>query len=183
MDFSSRYSGDLGLMDVFSLNEMESRTPLVAGKINLNTRRPEVLEAVLRDTMQRPSDYLEGRHLDEALAAAIADGIVNERLWHPYAYAGDLVARVFDNPELADLLEGIPVKAEREAAMRTLAGLGQTRTWNLMIDVVVQSGRFTQASTEAADFLVEGEQRIWLHVAMDRVTGEVVDIGREVVHP
>jgi hypothetical protein len=43
-----------------------------------------------------------------------------------------------------------------------------------MIDVVAQSGRYTSASKTLNDFVVEGERRYWLHVAIDRFTGEVV---------
>ena len=67
----------------------------------------------------------------------------------------------------------------REAPIRALAACGQTRVWNLMIDLVVQTGRYPSAATGPADFVVEGEQRHWIHVAIDRFTGdqqvEVVD--------
>jgi hypothetical protein len=32
------------------------------------------------------------------------------------------------------------------------------------------------------DFVVEGEQRYWVHVAIDRVTGKVIDKRIEVVN-
>jgi pentatricopeptide repeat protein len=50
-----------------------------------------------------------------------------------------------------------------------------TRTWNLMIDVIAQAGRYTAASKTLNDFEVEGERRYWIHLAIDRFTGEVVD--------
>ncbi len=54
-----------------------------------------------------------------------------------------------------------------------------------MIDVIAQSGRYPATATTAADlpkFIVEGEQRYWVHVAIDRLTGEVIDRQIEVVN-
>ena len=53
-----------------------------------------------------------------------------------------------------------------------------------MIDVIAQSGRYPPTATTAADlpkFIVEGEQRYWVHVAIDRFTGQVIDQQVEVV--
>ncbi len=69
----------------------------------------------------------------------------------------------------------------RESAVRALANSGQTRVWNLMIDMVAQTGHYTPASTTLAQFIVDGEQRCWVHVAIDRLTGEVIDKQVEVV--
>jgi len=70
----------------------------------------------------------------------------------------------------------------REVAVRALANAGQTRVWNLMIDLVAQTGRYpTSASGVLANFLVEGEQHYWVHVAIDRYTGQVLDKQIEIV--
>jgi hypothetical protein len=66
------------------------------------------------------------------------------------------------------------IKDRRETAVRALAEVSDTRTWNLMIDVITQSGRYTSASTNLDQFLVEGERRYWLHLALDRYTGKVI---------
>ena len=66
--------------------------------------------------------------------------------------------------------------------MRALIDAGQTRTWNLMIDVIAQSGRYPQTAATLADFVVEGEKRYWLHIAIDRFTGEVIDQQLEAVY-
>jgi hypothetical protein len=73
-------------------------------------------------------------------------------------------------------------KAEREAIARALGEAGQTRTWNLLIDVVAQSGRYPPNASSLAGFLVEGEQHYWVHIAIDRFTGEVIDKQIEVVN-
>ena len=50
-----------------------------------------------------------------------------------------------------------------------------------MIDVVAQAGRYPPGATDLAKFL-EREQRSWVHVAIDRFTGQVIDRQIEVVN-
>ena len=50
----------------------------------------------------------------------------------------------------------------------------QTRTWGLLIDVVAQAGHYKPNATGLAEFVVEGEKRYWLHVAIDRFDGSIV---------
>jgi len=74
-------------------------------------------------------------------------------------------------------------KTQRESIARALGDAGQTRTWNLMIDVIAQSGRYPPNATSLTNgFVVEGEQRYWVHVAIDRFTGQVIDKQIEVVN-
>ena len=77
------------------------------------------------------------------------------------------------------------VERFRESSVRTLASLGTTRVWNLMIDVVAQTGRYPVSAGTArvplGAFLVEGEQRYWVHLAIDRATGTVLDKQIELV--
>jgi len=52
-----------------------------------------------------------------------------------------------------------------------------------LIDVVAQSGKYKlNAQSLTNDFIVEGEQHYWVHVAIDRFTGEVLDKQIEVVN-
>jgi hypothetical protein len=69
----------------------------------------------------------------------------------------------------------------REAPIRALAAAGQTRVWNLMLDVVAQSGKFPITGASFNNFSVQAEQRYWVHLAIDRLTGEVLDKQVEVV--
>jgi len=69
----------------------------------------------------------------------------------------------------------------REAPIRALAAAGQTRVWNLLIDVVAQTGRYPESASDLSKFVVEGEQHYWVHVAIDRYTGQVIDKQIEVV--
>ena len=51
----------------------------------------------------------------------------------------------------------------------------QTRTWVLLIDLVAQTGHYKPNATNLqTDFVVEGEKRYWLHIAIDRFDGSIV---------
>jgi len=74
-------------------------------------------------------------------------------------------------------------KTQRESIARALGEVAQTRTWNLLIDVIAQSGRYPPNATSFENgFVVVGEQRYWVHVAIDRFTGRVIDKQVEVVN-
>ena len=51
-----------------------------------------------------------------------------------------------------------------------------------MIDVIAQSGKYAPVAINLANFDVQGEQRYWVHVAIDRFTGQVIDKQIEVVN-
>jgi len=51
---------------------------------------------------------------------------------------------------------------------RALGDVGQTRTWNLMLDMIAQSGRYPPNANSLAGFIVEGEKRYWFHIALGR---------------
>jgi hypothetical protein len=54
-----------------------------------------------------------------------------------------------------------------------------------MIDVIAQSGRYPPNAASAADlakFVVQAEKRYWLHIALDRFTGGVIDQQLEAVY-
>jgi hypothetical protein len=53
----------------------------------------------------------------------------------------------------------------------------------LLIDVIAQTGRFPPNATSLTNgFVVNGEQHYWVHVAIDRFTGWVIDKQIEVVN-
>jgi len=66
------------------------------------------------------------------------------------------------------------IKRRRESVIRALADCGNTRTWNLLIDLVAQVGRYPASATSLGNFNVEAETRLWIHLALDRSTGQVV---------
>lgn len=193
LDFFSPQSGDTALLDVFCLYEAENPEgePVVAGRVNLNTGRPEVVEALLRGVELR-----EGSSLSNAQANSLAEALVN---WTASSSAGKgplrnrgevvgkfVTGKTFSgfSSTLTDVLSGadeaIPLR--RQNALRGLADAGTTRTWNFLIDLIVQDGQFAGTSTAPQDFVVRGEKRYWVHVAMDRFTGQIIAERMEEVH-
>jgi hypothetical protein len=59
----------------------------------------------------------------------------------------------------------------KKTVARALAETGKARTWNVMIDVIAQTGNFAPGTPDLSDstkFIVQGEKRYWLHIALDR---------------
>jgi hypothetical protein len=69
----------------------------------------------------------------------------------------------------------------RETHLRALAQVGEVRVWNLFIDLVSQVGIFPPNATDLAGFQPRGEARWWIHLALDRATGRIIDQQIEVV--
>ncbi|MGA3171687.1 MAG: hypothetical protein ABSE62_11825 [Chthoniobacteraceae bacterium] len=63
----------------------------------------------------------------------------------------------------------------RETAIRALSDAGMAGTWDLLIDIVAQTGRYPATAGNLNNFIVDGERRYWAHVAIDRQTGAVID--------
>ena len=150
----------------------------------MNTRQTAVLATVLQNSSKQLAGVnspVPSSELTAAQAQTLAQAIVSESSVRPFADKGDLVTRVL-NAGTTDPLAGDTLKTAREAAVRALAEIGTTRTWNFLIDLVAQTGRFTTSSGFGSDFLVQGEERVWIHVAIDRMTGEVLELRREVVN-
>jgi Tfp pilus assembly protein PilX len=177
LDFFSRRSADLGLLDMFSISDTDSSLPVVAGRVNLNSRQTAVLKTILLNANKFSSTVLS-----DAEAQAIAQAIVTESASNPFLDKGDLVTRVFNKGTGTDPLSADTFKTRREAALRALVEMGTTRTWNFLIDLVAQTGRFTAASKTGSDFMVQSEERVWIHVSIDRVTGEILEIRKENVN-
>jgi len=208
LDFFTPESGDTGLLDVFCINDTDNVDGLVAGKVNLNTQQQVVLRALMGGAYiddQDPTTILPsatGGLADQVAAALVtrtastATGagkltnlaeIVGK--WIPGAsssapingstgYDGlskDLTSILSSNQTYAN------IQRFREAAVRPLSAAGTARTWNLMIDLVAQTGRYPATAADASKFIVEGEQRYWVHVAIDRFTGQVIDKKIETV--
>ncbi len=186
--FTIANSGDAGLLDAFTLQDVSvtgtapsSPSPYVwmtAGRTSLNTRQAPVLTAI----MSQVSKAIAGTGIiptssTDTTVSNIANALVKLTTTTPMISKGDLVARLAGDPSVT----GLGNKEARESVMRALSDAGQTRTWNLMIDVIAQSGRYPASAANLSQFVVEGEQRYWVHVAIDRFTGQVIDRQVEVV--
>ena len=170
---------------MFSTNDEPG---IVAGHISLNTRQTPVLQSVLAGAIFNEldsTDTITKTGITGTAAPIIAANIVTATATAPLLNRSELITRSGLPLSMLPLPTGgthdQTVKVRREAVARALSTVSQTRTWNLIIDVIAQSGRYPPTATDLAQFVVEGEKRYWLHVAIDRFTGEVVDQELETV--
>lgn len=189
LDFSLSTSPDAALLDLFSVNEYNDASGMRAGVINLNGRQPGATAAILKNTIRRediprvsavPTPAPAPSPITDTPAYDIATSLASLTSTTPVVNRAGLTGLIASETGLGPTVQ----KTQREAIARALGEVDQTRTWNLMIDVIAQSGRYPPTATSAADlpkFVVEGEQRYWVHVAIDRFTGEVIDRQVEVV--
>lgn len=174
LNFFTANSGDSALLDVFCIEEneiMPPTRPVRAGVVNLNTASEEVLTAVLEGLLV-PSGTSSADALSHAKAKELASAFVTYRNATPLASKADLV-RFLSNAFFAS--NKYYHKTRQEAFIRAIGDVGDVRAWNLMIDLVAQSGKFPPNSRDFRKFTVEGECHYWVFVSLDRFTGRVID--------
>jgi len=190
LDFFTAESADAALLDVFCLNESpaprrpdRNADPLpLAGCVNLNGQQPAVFQAILSGVIKAEE---ANTTIARDNAGKLADNLVSITQSAPLLNRSELVTRWISASSIGSCMTGASdaiIKRRREAAVRALCDLGNTRTWNLLIDIIAQSGRYPLAASNLNDFLVQGERRYWLHIAIDRYTGKVVDQSLEAVY-
>ena len=189
LDFTPPNFSYAPVLDFFSYNPVSSAYPR-AGIVNLYTRNEPVLAAILARTLKTdpaananpspspviaPSPSTEPMQLAHeialetqgVLAGAPPSGWPITQIDMTRAIAARLAVRA------ANQVWGINTPDETKKSLaRALAELGQTRTWNLLIDVIAQTGHYGQNAQRLTDFIPEGEKRYWLHIAL----------GRDLVH-
>jgi hypothetical protein len=171
--------------------------------VDLNTQQPKVIQAILAGAY-RDELGVSGT-LASTEVAAIANALVTRTSGTgpavtgkgPLANVADLVGRYssgFTNPNgqpfagfTDDFLQSTPLYSGAstaannvdqrflETAVRALSDTGMAGTWNLLIDIVAQTGRYPASTTSLANFMVEGERHYWVHMAIDRQNGAVID--------
>jgi hypothetical protein len=176
LDFKSN-NADAPLLDLFTFNTATPRS----GIVNLNTRNNSVLAAIIKGTFPTEAS---GSGITNAQATSAATSVVSTTTALPAIGRQD-VARLGSAPTTTPFTSN---EESRESTARALAEVGQTRTWGLLIDIIAQSGRYPpnaasgpNVANPLANFVVEGERRYWLHIAIDRITGEVIDQQLEAV--
>ncbi|XHR27153.1 MAG: hypothetical protein ACFUZC_14500 [Chthoniobacteraceae bacterium] len=218
LDMFAPESGYAPLLDVFCVQDSDNTDGLIAGKVNLNTRQPLVLQSILSGAYQDEESYLSSppqtalSELSSAVASSVAakliartsdtatpgkgplinlSELVGKWVGSVSASSGGIdgsksydgfssdISSIFSTDALHNIARF------RESSLRALANAGTARVWNLMVDMVVQTGRYpASVQTKASplsQFSVEGEQRYWVHLAIDRSTGQVIDKQIEVV--
>jgi hypothetical protein len=201
LDFFTDKGADGGLLDVFCINDGAPVLaaaitvvgmvvpPMVAGQVNLNTRQTPALQAILAGAIWDELDStntVSRTGTGDTAAPVLATRVVTQTSTTPMQNRSELIARsdlpLTILPLPAGGIHNQTVKARRETVGRAIASVTQTRTWNLMIDVIAQSGKYAPGESNLTKFVVEGEQRYWVHVAIDRFTGEVIDKQIEVIN-
>lgn len=185
LDFSSPKSADSGLLELFCTGAEGGEDALLAGRVNLNSRQPAVIKAMLTGASRVESSTSmsltsSSADMPSTTADTIAAALVNATELKPLLTRASIVTDFMQNAAVGSAFSG-DIKARRESVVRALSQAGQTRTWNLMFDVIAQTGRLSADARSLRDFVVEGERRVWAHVALDRYTGRVVDIQIEQV--
>jgi hypothetical protein len=181
LDFFTENSADAALLDVFSVNESPV-SGVTAGVLNPNTRLQPVLKAVLANALKNELD--PASTLDTAVEAdKIATKITTATVASPLKNPSDIATRIPRSLATGDFAgNDAAIKTRRESVVRALADVSNTRTWNLLVDLVMQSGRYPTGATAVDRFSVDGERRYWLHLAIDRYTGQVVARSMEPVN-
>ena len=177
LDFYSAASSDAPILDLFTYNN----APVRSGIVNLNTQNIAVITAILTGAFQAEQDIGPAPSpspVASPAAKTAATSIVSATTTQPALSRAEIT-------RLSSVVTNAPFTASeetRETIARTLAEVTQTRTWGLLIDLIAQTGRYAPGTTNLTQpFVVEGEKRCWLHVAIDRFTGEVIDQQLEVV--
>ena len=179
IDFFTATSPDAPLLDLFTYNT----APVRAGSVNLNTQNPAVIAALLKSTITaEPSASPMGLAASNNAAASPTPnaniGIISNTASGSEGTLSKSALGRQDIPRLvaaAGNFIGSATEEQKETVARALGEVTQTRTWGLLIDVIAQSGRFPPIAGTLSDFIVEGEKRYWLHIAIDRFTGQVID--------
>jgi hypothetical protein len=169
LDLYTLASQDAPVLDLFSYTSAGTR----AGAINLNSRNSVALAAMIGGAIEaQPSSVIT-----TARAKTAGTALVNATNASPAVSRQDLA-------RLTTAITGSLGSGEekQEALSRALSDACQTRTWNLMVDLIAQSGRYPPNPANLSDFVVEGEKRYWLHVAIDRYTGQVIGQELEAVY-
>ncbi len=191
LDLWTPTSADAALLDLFAVADGPDGS---ADRINPAAAPAAVLKAVFADTWK--NETLTAKITDPE-AQKLAATISAHAAANPYGNRSDLALLMGPvvsgksgtqalnttlNTPAGDPEAAWANKSYAEAPMRALADVADFRTWNLLIDVVAQAGRLSPGASSLQDFVVTGEKRYWLHVAIDRYTGKIMNQQLEPVY-
>jgi hypothetical protein len=185
LDFASSTSRDRAILDFFTYNSASGR----AGIVNLNTRNGPVLASIIRGALLNdPGAENTPTALVSQQDALTAGQAIVQETTSTSTGRGPALTRANVTRLAAAAVAAVPNLAASDEAKQTiaraLAETGQARTWNLMIDIIAQTGRYAPDATNITQvnkFTVEGDKRYWLHIALDRDDGTVLGTQLEEV--
>jgi hypothetical protein len=178
LDFHTATSPDAPILDLFTYNS----APVRSGVVSLNTKSVPVITAILTGAFQTEQNIGPSPSpspVASPSAKTAATSIVNATTTQPALSRAEIT-------RLSSVVINAPFAASeetRETISRALAEVTQTRTWGLLIDLIAQTGRYPPRTADLTQrFVVEAEKRYWLHIAIDRFSGEIVDQQLEAVY-
>jgi len=172
---------------------------VVAGRVNLNHAGVDVVTALLRGAGRDKSGTFltaeEARQIATVFVSAV-NGQQSQLEFKPMVSLADLVyhpkpltgTSLQDERKtglmllLSDQFSGAEdrsIKDRRQVVTRALTSGTTVRTWDFMMDLVVQSGRLSPKAASLTDFNAAAERRYWVHFALDRITGRLLDVQWE----
>ena len=172
-------SPDAGLLDLFTTNDYSDSSGMRAGVISLNSRQAPALASVLTSTIKREDTPRttggspSPSPLSSPSANSVARSLTLSTIATPLVNRGGLATLIANETGLGPTAP----KTQRESIARALGEVDQTRTWNLLIDLIAQTGHYKPDAQGLGDFVVEGEKRYWLHVAIDRFDATASGFG------
>ncbi len=184
LNFFNSMSGNGGLLDVFSVRDEPT---IIAGKVSMGTPHQVVLQALVSGTAQNSDGSLTNTTTEtKTISAAMTSYAFSSTAGLPTntypVNAANLPTFMYSSGITNSSAALSVIKNRREAVVRALSSSTQTRTWNILVDLVAQTGRFPTSSLGSGDFVVEGESHRWISVAIDRYTGKIVDAQIEKVN-
>ena len=192
------------MLDVFCLYEDPDEEDLtaealrkrpaqvVAGRVNLNAARPEVIAALLSGTARDEGNAITAQDATD-LANTFVESIrarqihrrpaalqvgIGLRPSGTSAAATSLITSLSDRFQKA---EDRSIITRREAVARALSDGTTVRAWNFTLDLVVQCGQLVPTAKSLKEFQSSAERRYWIHFAVDRITGRLLDAQWEPV--
>ncbi|MEM9399838.1 MAG: hypothetical protein AAF984_06480, partial [Verrucomicrobiota bacterium] len=179
LDLNSEDSGDSRLAELFSVRH----EPLVtSGRIHLQSLpRWKDDTKIMQALLYGAAKDLGAEDITEATVKDVqnlAQSIQSE--FENITDYSEIIPQVLGNSEIQEQLNQLAgtsenqnseyIKYQREFISRALLDSIQDSTWNLMVDIIAQSGQKAQSR-----FIPHAEKRIWLHLAIDRETGKIID--------
>ncbi|MEM9400735.1 MAG: hypothetical protein AAF984_11055, partial [Verrucomicrobiota bacterium] len=179
LDLHNENSGDAKLVDLFAVRY---EPPVSRGRLNLTSLKKRwgndtsILEAILQGAGREMSlddpttDTIDGDL--SSLAATLKTQLdtiddfdaIMEALGHSNIQTN------IDELAQGEISGSQFSKSRREFLARALFDSVQDSTWNFMVDIIAQSGQ--QLGNR---FIAQAEKRAWLHVAIDKENGKIID--------
>ena len=196
LDLSHAASADGALLDVFCLHSdptTHDSPRITRGRVNLNTAPPEVLAALFEGTAKSVSGSIISSADALALGTALNTWVSStDPVKGPLRSRSDLVGRTTATgstfasqgfmSQISTILPADKSIGETcESVIRALTDSSDTRTWNIMIDLVAQSGELSKGAASLEQFIVRGQVHRWIFLSIDRFTGEILYQSSEYV--